>query len=223
MSFVTKNFKLFLWGSALVFLTACGNEEGQRSVTVTIPPIVSINVESNATSMNLGEHALLTVYRIYADGHTEEIIDNIVWEITPADSTEIKGNILTAKKDGQVNIKAKVDNLVSDTLMLNIYWEVNGHRLPPEPDKALNDSTLLGIDSNDNGVRDDVERKVYTTYKKAIERTVMMQAFRAKQKMLADPDMVKNVREWKNKITKYFLFAPTISWECIGEPAYENE
>ena len=88
MSFVTKNFKLFLWGSALVFLTACGNEEGQRSVTVTIPPIVSINVESNATSMNLGEHALLTVYRIYADGHTEEIIDNIVWEITPADSTE---------------------------------------------------------------------------------------------------------------------------------------
>jgi len=32
------------------------------------------------------------------------------------------------------------------------------------PDKALNDSTLLGIDSNDNGVRDDVERWIYITY-----------------------------------------------------------
>ena len=42
---------------------------------------------------------------------------------------------------------------------------INGHTLPPEPDKALNDSTLLGIDSNNNGVRDDVERWIYITYK----------------------------------------------------------
>jgi len=35
---------------------------------------------------------------------------------------------------------------------------VKGYLLPPEPDKALNDSTLLGIDANDNMLRDDVER-----------------------------------------------------------------
>lgn len=81
---------------------------------------------------------------------------------------------------------------------------INDYQLPPEPDPKINNSTLLGVDSNNNGVRDDVERKVYSTYKKAIERAVMMQAFRAKQKMLADPDIVKNAREWKNKITKYF-------------------
>ena len=33
---------------------------------------------------------------------------------------------------------------------------VNGYLLPPEPDEQLNNATLLGIDSNDNGVRDDV-------------------------------------------------------------------
>jgi len=34
---------------------------------------------------------------------------------------------------------------------------INGYTLPPEPDPVVNDSTILGIDSNDNGVRDDVE------------------------------------------------------------------
>jgi hypothetical protein len=85
---------------------------------------------------------------------------------------------------------------------LSIYWEVNGHRLPPEPDPVKNNATLLGIDVNHNGVRDDVERKVYATYKKAIERAVMMQAFRTEQAMLADPDLVKNAREWAKKEDK---------------------
>jgi hypothetical protein len=36
--------------------------------------------------------------------------------------------------------------------------------LPPEPDPTINNSTLLGVDVNDNGVRDDVERWIYETY-----------------------------------------------------------
>lgn len=37
---------------------------------------------------------------------------------------------------------------------------VKGYELPPEPDKTINNSTLLGIDSNNNMLRDDVERWV---------------------------------------------------------------
>ncbi|MDR3177933.1 MAG: hypothetical protein LBT96_03010 [Campylobacteraceae bacterium] len=40
----------------------------------------------------------------------------------------------------------------------------HGYQLPPCPDKELNDSTLLGIDTNKNGVRDDVEVWIYNTY-----------------------------------------------------------
>jgi hypothetical protein len=40
----------------------------------------------------------------------------------------------------------------------------HGYQLPPCPDQELNDSTLLGIDSNDNGVRDDVEIWIYHHY-----------------------------------------------------------
>lgn len=39
--------------------------------------------------------------------------------------------------------------------------------LPPEPDKAQNDATLAGIDANNNGIRDDVERAIYFKYKES--------------------------------------------------------
>jgi hypothetical protein len=42
---------------------------------------------------------------------------------------------------------------------------VNGFVLPPYPDPKINDSTLLGIDTNNNGVRDDVERWLIFRYK----------------------------------------------------------
>jgi hypothetical protein len=40
----------------------------------------------------------------------------------------------------------------------------HGYKLPPCPDPIENDKTLLGIDSNNNGVRDDVEIWIYNTY-----------------------------------------------------------
>jgi hypothetical protein len=51
---------------------------------------------------------------------------------------------------------------------------------------VLNDSTLLGIDVNNNGVRDDVERWIYQTYDHPIERGIFMQSARAYQKVIVD-------------------------------------
>jgi hypothetical protein len=39
---------------------------------------------------------------------------------------------------------------------------INSIAVPPEPDAAANNATLAGVDSNSNGVRDDVERSVAT-------------------------------------------------------------
>src|SRR3990167_1446886 len=39
--------------------------------------------------------------------------------------------------------------------------------LPPEPNKADNDTTLAGIDTNENGIRDDVERAIYFKYQES--------------------------------------------------------
>ena len=67
---------------------------------------------------------------------------------------------------------------------------INGYALPPEPDPKINNSTLLGIDVNNNGVRDDVERWIYKKYKDKhpIYIAIMMQAARASKKILTDPE-----------------------------------
>ena len=66
---------------------------------------------------------------------------------------------------------------------------VNGYLLPPEPDPAINTTTLLGVDSNDNGVRDDVERWLILKYQKhhRMVTEIALQTGRAFQFMLADP------------------------------------
>jgi hypothetical protein len=74
---------------------------------------------------------------------------------------------------------------------------VNGFTLPPCPDQELNDSTLLGIDSNGNGVRDDVERWLISRYKNhhKIVTEIGFQAGRAHQFMLANPDKPEEARQ----------------------------
>ncbi|PHR54702.1 MAG: hypothetical protein COA44_12500 [Arcobacter sp.] len=74
---------------------------------------------------------------------------------------------------------------------------INGHTLPPEPDEALNNSTLAGIDSNNNGVRDDVERKIYLNNDKEIARQIQMQSAKKQQKRLEADDLIENAKEYQ--------------------------
>lgn len=68
---------------------------------------------------------------------------------------------------------------------------INGHVLPPEPDPVINNSTLLGIDSNNNGVRDDVEIYIIKRFSKEdfpkTRTALAMQYAWAKQKTLENP------------------------------------
>ena len=90
--------------------------------------------------------------------------------------------------------KANKDQQIKEVKYLFYVPEViNGYKLPPEPDETLNNSTLLGIDVNENGVRDDVERWVIHRYKDAhpIMTPLKLQAARAYQKVIVDPSNAK--------------------------------
>jgi hypothetical protein len=126
--------------------------------------LTSLKLESNTSSLNVGETAELTLIGTYSDNSSKTVTENIEYVTTPSNNIDINTTILTTKKDGNVTLQAKVGNTLSNTLKLNITWVVNGHVLPPEPDPIVNDSTLLGVDVNDNGVRDDVERWIYEEY-----------------------------------------------------------
>ncbi|MBI3631466.1 MAG: hypothetical protein HY219_01190 [Candidatus Staskawiczbacteria bacterium] len=45
-----------------------------------------------------------------------------------------------------------------------ILFDVMGQNLPPKPDQNLNDSTIEGIDANNNFIRDDVELAIFEKY-----------------------------------------------------------
>ncbi len=51
---------------------------------------------------------------------------------------------------------------------------INGIAVPPEPPKELNDLTLAGFDLNANGVRDDVERYISSTYLSSQKRVAVL-------------------------------------------------
>ncbi len=156
----------------------------------------SLKLTVDKTSLNKKENTTLKVVATYPNNSTKEFTDKVEWLNTPKDAVAIKGNTLTALKDVNVTLQAKVGNTLSNKVTLDIYWKVNGHRLPPEPDPKVNDTTLLGVDVNGNGVRDDVERWIYEKYKDKhpIYIDIAMQAGRAYKLVLEHPEKAKEIR-----------------------------
>jgi len=167
----------------------------------------SLKLTIAETTLNKDHNTTVTLKATY-DDNTTKTPNNIEWLINPKDAVEIKGDTLIARKDTNVTIQAKVGNTLSNKVHLNIYWEVNGYRLPPEPDPKINNATLLGVDVNHNGVRDDVERWIYKTYHYPIERGIFMQSARAYQKVIVDPKRAhETVKYINNSLScSYYYF-----------------
>jgi len=150
---------------AVVLFQGCSNrdESNDTNTTQTIDPsaqTLELDIETN----ELPENNETTVMVTTADGQEVTSAKNIIWHISDANVTEINGTKLIGKSEGTATIRAQVGREYSQERNVTVYKIINGHRLPPEPDPAINSSTLLGIDSNNNGVRDDVERYIYNRY-----------------------------------------------------------
>jgi hypothetical protein len=79
----------------------------------------------------------------------------------------------------------------------------SGYTLPPMPDATANSATIAGIDSNNNGVRDDVEIYIYTNYSTPEEQKVLIQYAKVKQNLIIDSyDQNKTIYDM-NQLMKY--------------------
>ncbi|MDR0467912.1 MAG: hypothetical protein LBG67_03585 [Campylobacteraceae bacterium] len=85
------------------------------------------------------------------------------------------GNNAT-NSNNQTGNQTKGSNVMSDP----------DYVLPPMPDKEENDKTLLGIDSNNNGIRDDVEIWIHENSDHPIRKALYAQIARDNQKILTD-------------------------------------
>jgi len=174
--------------------------------------INTLTLSIEKTTLNKDANTTITLKAIYSD-NTTKTPNNIEWLITPKDAIKVKGNTLMALKDTNVTIQARVGNTLSNKVKLTIYWEVDGYRLPPEPDPKVNNATLLGVDVNHNGVRDDVERWIYKTYHHPIERGIMLQNAYRLQMQISDINKAHEYARLSNKsLSCEYYLEDTYKW-----------
>jgi hypothetical protein len=143
-------------------------DEGNVTITVRERPYVTaLSIALSRTSANLHTDIAATVTAAWSNGTHTDVTDRIELHADPASAVSISGRTIHTERDHTTpHITATLTNwlgqiITSPAKSLSIYWEVDGHRLPPEPDPSTNNATLHGIDSNGDGVRDDVERYIY--------------------------------------------------------------
>ena len=181
-----------------------GAESKEAKVDLTIEQtatVKNLELKVDKLSLNKDTNTTFTLTPTLSKGKVtqklKDALKNPEFLVTPKDAVKIdyKTKTITALKDTNVTIQAKIANTLSNKIKLNIYWEVNGHRLPPEPDPKVNNATLLGVDSNNNGVRDDVERWIYERYKDKhpINAAIAMEAAKVYQKIIAHPERAKEL------------------------------
>lgn len=62
--------------------------------------------------------------------------------------------------------------------------------LPAEPDRTANNATLAGVDSDGDGVRDDVQRLIYRTYTSSTKRALATALAKETRKLYITPPML---------------------------------
>ena len=168
----------------------------QNSNAAAAATLHSLELSIPVSELSENNETTITLQGIYSDGKKKQLSENITWQISDTNVLEVKGMKLIAKIEGSTTLRAEVNGKLSPPITITVYKVIHGHRLPPEPDPKINNSTLLGIDSNNNGVRDDVERWIYMTYNHPIERGLFMQSARAYQKVIVDPGRAHETKKY---------------------------
>ena len=152
----------------------------------------SIAIIPDTIDVKEGTNVQLQAIGHYDSGKDQNITSLVNWSVANTDTAAVDSNAtVTAIKEGATTLKAALNNMEGNASVV-VYNEIDGHRLPPEPDMTINNSTLLGIDINDDGVRDDVERYIYgrfAGFKNAkIDRAIAIQYARAAQIIIQGPE-----------------------------------
>jgi len=171
------------------------------SVDANRPKVISLSLNKSNLQLNENNTTTISVNAKYDNNETVDITNEVEWKISNPNIISIDKNIITPRSEGTTTLQAKFNNQTTKEISVTVYKEINGYRLPPEPDKKLNDSTLLGIDVNSNGVRDDVERWIFKEYKEPIVQAVALQNARAFGKILVDPSRARETVKFTEATT----------------------
>jgi VCBS repeat-containing protein len=221
----------FTVGEHILTLTVTDNEEATASDTVTIMITQDPNTAPTlkAQTLTIEESKPLNITLEASDKENDTLSYIITKQPKKGTLTGTAPNLIytaNANYKGSDSFSIKVNDGKLDSEVVTIMIEVtgkpveviHGHTLPPEPDEKINNSTLLGIDSNNNGVRDDVERWIYYKYKDKhpIYIDIAMQAARGYKKVLETPAKAKEIHNEVNAVID-------CSWYYRDEAQYYND
>jgi hypothetical protein len=209
--FITGSISLY--GSSDDLSISKGTD--QDVIVQLSPTIAQIDVWNNAkieVSFSVPLDALSVqknnIKLVYLSSKTNDHIDGTIEYDKYDNKVLYTPNALLEEGVYEVEIKSlKADKDYKSTQIKEIKYRfyvpevIQGHQLPPEPDPVVNDSTLLGIDVNNNGVRDDVEIWILNKYKDKhpIHIDIAMQAARAYKKVLLMPEKAKEIHDEVDK------------------------
>ena len=91
--------------------------------------------------------------------------------------------------------------------------DVMGQNLPPEPDPALKDATLEGIDANSNGIRDDVELAIFKLH----PDSARIRAAELQYAMALQVELTKDV--FNSETLVETIHTESKGFFCIGDAA----
>ena len=177
--------------------------------------IKKLELDKPSIGISLTESETIHVQALYEDNTTKDVTQDVEWLLGDNSIVSIDKNLITPLKEGTTTLQAKYSNKTTPSIAVNVYTKIDDFILPPEPDETLNNSTLLGIDSNHNGIRDDIERwilldkEIYYGNAK-IERSIAFEKARAFQMTLADPtnrdDIVHQAMTDASDCRSYYIY-----------------
>lgn len=186
-------------------------------ITEDAPKVISL--ESNAILIELSEYnsTQLSITATYDDNSSEDITQKATYSSSDSSVDADKGVIAT-NKEGSATVAVSYGNKTIE-VQVEVYEMIEGHLLPHEPENP--DDTLLGVDKNSNGVRDEVERWIYkempTYHHPEIERVIAMQSAKANQMALHDPtnkdDEVHKAIERTADCWSYYSYSKQIPFD----------
>lgn len=186
-------------------------------ITKEAPKVISL--ESNTTFIELAEHssAQIKVMATYDDNSSEDVTEKAIYK-TSGCSVDLDNGIINTESECSGVIAISYGGQ-STEINIEVYEMIEGYLLPHEPKNP--DATLLGVDKNNNGVRDEVERWIYkempTYHHPEIERVIAMQDAKAYQMSLTDPankdDKVLNALTRGSDCWSYYSYSKQIPFD----------
>ena len=119
-------------------------------------PVIASGV--NLLRLDAAGKVLATLGRMWDDGTNGDVVaGDGIFTLNVTANESVAGDIRLQVSAAFYKLLSRVKSSVT---LVPIVDKINGIAVPPKPDAATNQATVGGVDSDNNGIRDDIDRLI---------------------------------------------------------------